>query len=325
MTVSVNPPKTPVTEGSSGVAAATLPNICKMPGPPAPFVPTPLPNIGKSDNSPQGNSTSVTIEDKAVAIQGATFNSMGDVASQGTGGGLVSSNVQGPTSFVGPGSMDVKIEGKNVQLLGDQMTNNGGPSGSPANAATMPGEMQAPGAPVIPGPNPLEIKCKDAPHGKASKKLDECQLKEICAKCDDINEQAKNSQLKRRSPEDQEISRGAGNKAARDCRAQALKDLAGGFKVPEDFRNHFTHDCQFAKWKAGTSDEGGPDKSFRDPTMLSPDHVHEIQVGGDPVSPANLRWMSSEANSWIGTTMKQYRGSESANSHTGVKPDCCDK
>ncbi len=150
MTVSINPPKTPVTEGSSGIAAATVPNVCKMPGPPAPFVPTPLPNIGKSDNSPQGNSTSVTIEGKAVAIQGATFNSMGDVASQGTGGGLVSNNVQGPTSFVGPGSMDVKIEGKNVQLLGDQMTNNGGPSGSPANAATMPGEMQAPGVPVIP-------------------------------------------------------------------------------------------------------------------------------------------------------------------------------
>jgi hypothetical protein len=55
MTVSINPPKTPVTEGSSGIAAATLPNVCKMPGPPAPFVPTPLPNIGKSDNLPDVN------------------------------------------------------------------------------------------------------------------------------------------------------------------------------------------------------------------------------------------------------------------------------
>ncbi len=44
---------------------------------------------------------------------------MGDVASQGTGGGIVSNNVQGPTSFIGPGSMNVKIEGKNVQLLGE--------------------------------------------------------------------------------------------------------------------------------------------------------------------------------------------------------------
>jgi hypothetical protein len=132
-----------VTKGSSGVAAATLPNICKMPGPPAPFVPTPLPNIGKSGNSPDGYSTTVTIDGDAVAIQGASFLSMGDVASKGTGGGMVSMNVEGPTKFVGPGSMDVKIEGKNVQLLSDQMLNNCGPSGSPANSATMGGLLQA--------------------------------------------------------------------------------------------------------------------------------------------------------------------------------------
>jgi hypothetical protein len=46
--------------------------------------------------------------------------------------------------------MDVKIEGKNVQLLGDQMLNNGAAgSGSPANAATMGGLIQAPGPPVV--------------------------------------------------------------------------------------------------------------------------------------------------------------------------------
>jgi hypothetical protein len=143
--VAINPPKTPVTAGSNGVAAATLPNVCKMPGPPAPFVPTPLPNIGKSGNSPKGYSKDVTIEGHAVAIQGATFKSMGDVASQGTGGGLISSNVEGPTSFVGPGSLDVKIEGKNVQLLSDPMLNNGGPGGTPANAGTMIGIIQASG------------------------------------------------------------------------------------------------------------------------------------------------------------------------------------
>jgi Domain of unknown function (DUF4150) len=149
MGVGVNPPKSPVTEGSKGIAMATLPNVCKMPGPPAPFVPTPLPNIGKSDNSPQGYSTTVTIEGDAVAIKGATFNSMGDVASQGTGGGIVSSNVEGPTRFIGPGSLDVTIEGKAVQLLSDQMLNNGGPSGSPANAATMAGLLQAPDVAVM--------------------------------------------------------------------------------------------------------------------------------------------------------------------------------
>jgi hypothetical protein len=144
--VSINPPKTPVTEGSLSIAKATLPNMCKMPGPPAPFVPTPLPNIGKSSDSPQGYSTSVTIEGNAVAIKGASFNSLGDIASKGLGGGMVSMNTQGPTTFVGPGSMDVKIEGKNVQLLGDPMLNNCGPSGTPANSATMGGVKHASGS-----------------------------------------------------------------------------------------------------------------------------------------------------------------------------------
>ena len=65
MKVSVNPPKTPVTKGSNGVATATVPNVCKMPGPPAPFVPTPLPNIGKSGDSPKGYTKKVTVEGHA--------------------------------------------------------------------------------------------------------------------------------------------------------------------------------------------------------------------------------------------------------------------
>jgi hypothetical protein len=67
---------------------------------------------------------------------------MGDVASKGTGGGLVSANTEGPTKFVGPGSLDVKVEGKNVQLLSDPMLNNCGGGGSPPNAATLLGILQ---------------------------------------------------------------------------------------------------------------------------------------------------------------------------------------
>lgn len=161
--VSVNPPKTPVTKGSNGVAAATIPNVCKMPGPPAPFVPAPLPNIGKSALSPKDYSTSVTIEGNAVAIKGSTFESIGDIASKGTGGGLISANTHGITKFVGPGSMDVKIEGKNVQLLSDPMLNNCAAGGSPPNAATMLGVLQATGfVTAVEGTEcPL---CGEAPH-----------------------------------------------------------------------------------------------------------------------------------------------------------------
>lgn len=140
--VAINKPKTPVTKGSHGIAAATLPNICKMPPPPPPFAPTPLPNVGQSGKMPSGYSTTVKIEGHAVAITGATFGSSGDIASRATGGGIVSNNAEGPTKFLAPGSLDVQIEGKNVQLLGDQMLNNCGPSGSPPNSATLQGENQ---------------------------------------------------------------------------------------------------------------------------------------------------------------------------------------
>ena len=135
-TIAVNPPKTPVTEGSGGKAPATTPNVCKMPGPPAPFVPTPLPNLGTSGDHLNDGTTTVKFEGKKVAIKGSYFMSQpsGDVVSQGTGGGLISSNTQGKTEWLAPGSMDVKAEGKNIQLLGDAMSNNGR---NPTNAASM--------------------------------------------------------------------------------------------------------------------------------------------------------------------------------------------
>ena len=141
ISVAVNPPKTPVTEGSGDVAAATLPNVCKMPGPPAPFVPTPLPNVGKSSDRLTNGTKTVKIEGSKIAIKGAYYMSAPspDVASQGTGGGILSSCVQGKTEFTAPGSMNVKAEGKNIQLLGDAMTNNGS---SKNTGATLPGNVQ---------------------------------------------------------------------------------------------------------------------------------------------------------------------------------------
>ena len=125
ISIGVNPPKTPVTEGSIDVAMATLPNVCKMPG--APFTPTPLPNIGRSADNLTDATTTVLMEGKKVAIKGSYYMSepSPDVASQGTGGGIISQCTQGITDFVAPGSMNVKAEGKNIQLLGDAMTNNG--------------------------------------------------------------------------------------------------------------------------------------------------------------------------------------------------------
>ncbi|MCP4114959.1 MAG: DUF4150 domain-containing protein [Desulfobacteraceae bacterium] len=125
ISIGVNPPKTPVTEGSMDVAPASLPNICKMPGPPAPFVPAPLPNLGRSGDRLTKCTKKVLFEGNKVAIKGSYYMSIGDIASKGTGGGIISATTHGKTKFVAPGSMNVKAEGKNIQLLGDAMTNNG--------------------------------------------------------------------------------------------------------------------------------------------------------------------------------------------------------
>ncbi|MEM7154630.1 MAG: PAAR-like domain-containing protein [Myxococcota bacterium] len=216
--VGINPPKTPVTKGSNGIAAATVPNICKMPGPPAPFVPAPLPNIGKSGDSPKGYSKKVKIEGKTVAIKGATFKSMGDVASKGTGGGLVSANTHGITKFVGPGSLDVKIEGKNVHLLSDPMLNNCGGSGSPPNSATLAGVIQMVSLPAKGSPEKCPT-CKKAngtnksdgkPYDEFFSEDERKEFDQIAADHPDLTEMLppKDGIFKVRSPRDNSKARG---------------------------------------------------------------------------------------------------------------------
>ena len=307
ISVGIHPPKTPVTKGSMGMAKNTIPNVCKMPGPPAPFVPSPLPNIAKSGMSPQGYSTTVQIEGNAVAIRGATFESMGDVASKATGGGLISCNTHGPAKFITPGSMTVKIEGKNVHLLSDPVLNNCGPSGSPPNTgATMQGVSQANQG----GKNPLKIPCKNAPAKKGATKFDKCEKEEICAKCAAINRQAKAGKPTRVQRKKYKKNRRLGNNKCKSLNSAARK----GNPADLGFHDGLSDDCkQKLEKKAKNANYEG----------FSPDHVQEIQLGGHPTSAGNLRWMSSAPNSWMGTTL--YNGFETSgpNKHTGVKPDCC--
>jgi uncharacterized Zn-binding protein involved in type VI secretion len=296
--VGIHPPKTPVTTGSNGIAKATLPNVCKLPGPPAPFVPGPLPNIAKSGSSPNGFSTTVKIEGNTVAIRGATFESMGDMASKGTGGGLISANTHGPAKFITPGSLTVKIEGKNVHLLSDSMLNNCGPSGSPPNTgATMAGVTQANQG----GDNPIIIDCKKGP---PSGPFTKCEKEEICAKCADVNSQAQAGKLKTPSDTIYENNRRLG-----DNKCAVLNNAAQAGKPTEIGTAAQSPGC---KGKAEAAGYKG----------YSPDHIQEIQLGGHPTAAKNLRWMSSKANEWMGRKLQDFKTSD-PNKNTGVKPNCC--
>lgn len=298
--VAVNPPKTPVTKGSNGIAAATMPNVCKMPGPPAPFVPVPLPNIGMSNDSPQGYSTTVKIEKQPVAIQGASFKSKGDIASQGTGGGIVSNNTHGPTKFVAPGSFDVKIQGKNTQYLGDQMLNNGGPSGSPPNSATMEGEVQAPNVAIPPAVH--EVECNVQSSAKQSWNC--CQLKQFCAKLDSVTQQTKRGKATR----DPGVVQ-ARNRAQGEGRFRAMWNA--GPQSWQPIHHKFYHPC--AADQAAQND-------YQIGNEFQPDHVHELQLGGAPTDFKNLKWIDTSVNRSLGSTLSGYDPEQTPG---GVQADCC--
>jgi uncharacterized Zn-binding protein involved in type VI secretion len=294
ISVGVNPPKTPVTAGSHGIAKNTIPNVCKMPGPPAPFVPTPLPNIAKSELSPKGYSTTVMIEGSAVAIRGATFESVGDMASKGTGGGLISAITQGPAKFVSPGSMNVKIEGKNVQLLGDLMLNNCGPGGNPNTGGTMSGEQQADQG----GENPKKVDCDKGPPSRQGKTppLSDCEKEELCVKGRSVNRQMRAHQkgTKRGRPL-KRITGAAKTKLDKarkarlgqinaDARAGAPLKLQGFCAVTEECEKELREMAEKNAYHG-----------------FSPDHIQDMGLNGHVTSVKNLRWMSSQMNSWIGS------------------------
>jgi uncharacterized Zn-binding protein involved in type VI secretion len=290
-TVAIHPPKTPVTKASNTIAAATLPNVCKMPGPPAPFVPTPLPNIARSALSPAGFSRTVKIEGAIVGIRGCSFKSMGDIASKGTGGGIISMNVEGEAKFIAPGSLTVKVEGKNVQLLGDVMSNNNGPSGSPPNAATMTGALHEPN--VVP-PDALDYKCNV--DSTAKKGWDDCQMKQFCAKLATVSKKK---------------SRPAQVRNARQGENRFRKEFIAAPLSFEPIHSKFYDPC--AKEKA---EEGG----YKMGKAFQPDHEHDIQRGGSATSFKNFKWIDSSVNSSVGQAVKAY---EKSGKTGGIAADCC--
>jgi hypothetical protein len=306
--VGIHPPKTPITAGSGGVAKATLPNVCKMPGPPAPFIPSPLPNIAKSGNSPKDYSTSVLIEGEKVAIRGASFESMGDVASQGTGGGLISANVQGPVKFIPPGTMDVKIEGKGVHLKGDQVLNNCASGGSPPNTgATMAGTDN----PDAGGDNPKVVDCDKGPperHGKVPP-LSDCEKEELCVKGRSVNRQMRAHQRGTKRGRPMKRISGASKKARDKLRTKRLRQINSAARAGDALK--LQGFCAITKKCEDELREMAELNSYQG---FSPDHIQDMGLNGHVTSTKNLRWMTSKMNEWIGSItgekkfMQKYTG-----------------
>ena len=108
-------------KGSMGVAAATIPDVCKTPSPGGP-VPVPYPNIAMSTNLAKGTKTVKADGGKMCANKGSEYSlSNGD--EPGVAGGVKSSTNMKEAKWI-LYSFDVKLEGKNACRLSDKMTNN---------------------------------------------------------------------------------------------------------------------------------------------------------------------------------------------------------
>lgn len=117
---------------STGISNATIPDVCKTPSPGGP-VPVPYPNIAQSITLSDGTTT--VRGDKAMAGHRNSKFSLSNGDNAGTVGGVKSSTFMKEATWLGF-SFDVKMDGRCVNRLGDQMYHNA------QNAANLSGLKQ---------------------------------------------------------------------------------------------------------------------------------------------------------------------------------------
>ncbi len=116
-----------------------VPDVCKVPAPPAPPIPTPFPNMAQL-NMATATSVKVLIMNKEVVVVTSKVpSSKGDEA--GVGGGVVSGMNMGEVSFK-KGSSKVMAEGKAVIVLTAMSGHNGSNANMPAGLHCAPSQTK---------------------------------------------------------------------------------------------------------------------------------------------------------------------------------------
>jgi hypothetical protein len=116
-----------------------MPDVCQVPAPPLPPIPTPFPNMAMySQALPPTCAMTVMIMNKfAVVLNAQIPMSSGDDA--GVAGGLMSGMIIGPATFK-LGSFKVMAEGKGMCSVGAMTSQNGMGSGNAVGAALTPSQ-----------------------------------------------------------------------------------------------------------------------------------------------------------------------------------------
>jgi len=124
---------------NGGGNCMAMPDVCKVPAPPAPPIPTPFPNTAMM-NQATGASLKVKICGKqTVTTKSKIPKTMGDEA--GVAGGMISGMNMGPASFK-KGSTKVKVEGSPTVSLTSMTAHNGTNANAPAGTVVAPSQQK---------------------------------------------------------------------------------------------------------------------------------------------------------------------------------------
>jgi hypothetical protein len=109
-----------------GMATSLAPDVCKVPAPPAPPIPTPLVNIFQCNMADPSTVCTKVFIDGALALHFQTKVPISSGDEVGTLGGVVSNRFIGPGSFSpAAASMTVMFEGKKALPMAGMTNHNG--------------------------------------------------------------------------------------------------------------------------------------------------------------------------------------------------------
>jgi hypothetical protein len=127
----------PATTTAGGMCMG-MPDVCKVPAPPAPPIPVPFPNIGQCPMA-TGTTTNVFVMNMPALTEASKMPlSSGDEA--GVAGGVVSGTNMGPVVFRAFSSK-VSFGGKKAVMLTGTTAHNGSNANMPAGTCVVPSQM----------------------------------------------------------------------------------------------------------------------------------------------------------------------------------------
>jgi hypothetical protein len=113
-----------LTQAGGSAKSINFPCVGKTPGPPAPFVPVPYPNVSMGSDTDQGSKKTKAHGNPIALKNTSNFKTSTGNEAATAGGGIVTSKQKGKSIYF-MYSMDVKIEGKEVPRAFDIMAGNG--------------------------------------------------------------------------------------------------------------------------------------------------------------------------------------------------------